>query len=204
MEYKYQIMNNIKTYEQHINEAIEIYTGYRSGENGEIIELDDEPVKVWIAKNLVGANMSRDFLRNAQLNDMDLSHVAFYKADLTSANLSGSNLTGAIFKDADLTFADFTNANLSGAKGLELAKNIESARFYGADLTGVSKEFFDRLLSIEENNTRNIEHGWKGLVTWEFDGPVPIDGVSIEEFLRGCKGIEIVRKMSRGKKMFGV
>lgn len=208
-------MKNIRTYPEHIKEEVKVYTGYRDA-NGNVTDLDPDPIDVWPfrpEKDLSGANLSRRFYREAQLDGYDLSGASLRYADLTGANLTGANLTGANLTQADLMFTDFTNANLTDVKGLETCRNVAYARFYGANLTGVSDEFFDLIERIERENIQHEDNS-RGLITWEYEGPIPTDETPIEEFLRDCIGdskngrlqriFANARRNRKSKKLFGI
>ena len=70
---------------------------------------------------LIGAELSKVNLFQANMQGTQLRAAKFLWANLTGvnlrdANLSGANLTGATFIDADLSGADLTNANLQFAR----------------------------------------------------------------------------------------
>ncbi len=76
--------------------------------------------------------MREAFLREAHLNDVDLSGANLRRADLSGAYLSGANLRRADLSMTDLSGAHLNEANLSGA-------NIEKARsLIKTDLRGVN------------------------------------------------------------------
>lgn len=204
-------MKNIKSFSKYVNEAVEVYAGYRDND-GNIVELDDEPTYVWPyakEKNLSGANLERKFFRHAQMDGYEIRHASFRKADLTAANLTGSDLTGSIFAGANVEFCDFTDAILTDTTGWETCENIQSARFYGADLSGIDSAFFDRILKIYEENTK-WENNTYGLISWQHEGPNPTDETPIEVFLQGCKGEGVdrimaeVRRSKKSKNLFGI
>jgi uncharacterized protein YjbI with pentapeptide repeats len=65
---------------------------------------------------LIGADLSRDTLENANFADADLAH----------ANLRGARLGGANFGNANLAGADLTGAETQGAY-LKAARGIKAA-----------------------------------------------------------------------------
>ena len=73
-------------------------------------------------------------LRRAYLNDADLSLAKLEFADLSSANLSGANLRGARLLSAVLISASLEGANLEGA-------NLFGANLGGANLRGATLDY---------------------------------------------------------------
>lgn len=60
-------------------------------------------------------DLSRTFMRRANLAGLDLRRFNFSMADLRGADLRGADLREAILKYADLRNADLIEANLEGA-----------------------------------------------------------------------------------------
>jgi uncharacterized protein YjbI with pentapeptide repeats len=97
---------------------------------------------------LFRANLSGQWLVNADLRLADLRF-----ANLSGASLFGANLSGASLFGANLSGADLGNANLTGAD-LRLAKNLSSANLFGANLFGADLNEAD--LSDANLNTANL------------------------------------------------
>jgi uncharacterized protein YjbI with pentapeptide repeats len=77
---------------------------------------------------LVGVNLSRADLRNADLHDVNFGGV-----DLSGANLGGADLNHARLNSADLSNADLSRADIRDAWLAEA--NLHDASLVGADLT---------------------------------------------------------------------
>ena len=76
------------------------------------------------AANLIGAD-----LRQAKLVGADIRGAKLIRANLKEANLAGANLTGADITGADIRGADITGADIREA-------NLTGAYLTGADITG--------------------------------------------------------------------
>jgi uncharacterized protein YjbI with pentapeptide repeats len=85
---------------------------------------------------LSGANLTRAYLRGADLNKADLQGVGLSEADLSGATLVKVDLSGANLSDAHLNYATLVEADLSGA-------NLSGADLQGAGLerADVSRAF---------------------------------------------------------------
>lgn len=81
-------------------------------------------------------------LRRGRFKDADLSAVKALYANFASAYLHGSNLSHSILANAVMTAAVLENAHLNGA--IIWATDFSSAKFKGADLTGVIYEVVGR------------------------------------------------------------
>jgi hypothetical protein len=79
--------------------------------------------------DLRGANLSRSYLRGADLSEVQLSEANFRRANLSGAYLRGAVLSGANLRGAHLVGADLIEADLMGA-------NLNGARLRGANLSG--------------------------------------------------------------------
>ncbi len=101
--------------------------------------------------NLKGASLSAACLRNARLDDADLSKMILgdgrtYNTDLTDSDLADASLKRVSFFDAFLDRVSFRRADLSGASfdNVSLADSVfdgailKGCSFYGAWLSGVS------------------------------------------------------------------
>jgi uncharacterized protein YjbI with pentapeptide repeats len=102
--------------------------------------------------NLFRANLSDQWLpqadlRKAELSNANLSNVNLLLANLSNASLSNANLTKAYLPKADLTRAYLTNAKLGGAD-LTLA-DLSGAVLNDANLTGA-------LLAVAELSNANL------------------------------------------------
>lgn len=131
---------NIKTYRSFLNEQVE-WNGhyyYIPKEDGEYYDLGNNP-------NLTRRNFSAtgDDLSSCKLQNCDLSFSNFSQCTLEYADLEGANLTGC-----NISFCDFSDAILKNSKGLETCDGIMTAKFHGADFTGVSVDFFS--IVVEE------------------------------------------------------
>jgi hypothetical protein len=82
-------------------------------------------------KDLRGADLSGDDLRNANLRGADLRGANLSDADLSSANLRGADLRSANLEYANLSSADLRGADLEDA-------NLNSADLRGTDLSGTT------------------------------------------------------------------
>ena len=92
----------------------------------------------WSERDLSGFDLTRAFLRRAQLSSADLSSAILTGADLSDANLTGANLSdanliGADLSDANLTDADLTDAILTDA--ILIGADLSDANLTDADLT---------------------------------------------------------------------
>ena len=90
------------------------------------------------------------FLRETQLEGIDLEGAVLKKIDLESANLTGANLSRANLLGANLRHADLPDANLARAK-LRKA-NLEDATLENADLTKANLQHAD----LTEANLGNV------------------------------------------------
>ncbi|MBD2498682.1 pentapeptide repeat-containing protein [Nostoc sp. FACHB-280] len=148
-------------------------------------------VKLGNFRNVAGqffyyTNLSRAYLRGANLSDTDLSCaylsptdlsgvdlsranlscIKLSRANLSRAYLSGSDLSGsdlscAYLSRADLSSADLSGANLSGANlsGANLSgANLSDANLSSADLSGanLSHEIFGDIMWDENTNWENV------------------------------------------------
>ncbi len=86
---------------------------------------DDEPCRprTFIGARLVGANLARNSLENANFTGADLT-----RANLRGARLGGANFSEAILDGADLTGATMPDANLKSAHGLKSAIGLAATR----------------------------------------------------------------------------
>jgi uncharacterized protein YjbI with pentapeptide repeats len=114
-------------------------------------------------------NLSKAYLRNADLSGGDLSHTNLTDADLTGAILTDTNLSEADLRDATLVDAHLTGADLANAFGSNAnfsGANLQNARFTeglfesarlvrtnlsGANFTGADFSLAD----LTEANLRN-------------------------------------------------
>lgn len=171
-------MNNIKDYEGFLNESVHwepwANSYYVSKDSGEVYWLDGE-------RSLADRDLSYEDLRTAEFDGEDMSGVNLEYAKISSASFKRCNLQGALFKESDLRWTDFDNANLENSKGLETCINLSKASFKGANLEGLSKDFFYKILT----EFRDVE--------------------AAKKFFEGCTGVPVnLEKMYRGKSMFGV
>ncbi len=77
-------------------------------------------------------NLSKAYLRNADLSCGDLSHTNLTDADLTGAILTNANLSEADLRDATLVDANLTGADLANVFGSNAnfsGANLRNARF---------------------------------------------------------------------------
>ena len=91
--------------------------------------------------NLSGADLSEVNLGGANLSGADLSRADLKKANLTVANLSASKLSGANLSAAKLSRADLRRTDLRDAilGGANLnGANLSGANLYGANLSEVN------------------------------------------------------------------
>jgi len=124
--------------------------------------------------NFVNANLSRVDLSEAQLQNTDLSgallmranlegadlrNAKFLGANLQKANLAGANLAGARFDGADLTEADLTAIDFRETSLLGV--NLENAEMESVDLTGVILIAAD-LINVKLNGARIINADLSG------------------------------------------
>ena len=107
----------------------------------------------------------RLYLRDAQLDSLQVQGAILSRAWLTNANLSnavlrdadlsGARLRQAILSDADLRRADLSNANLRGA---DLSRTIlENANLSGTDFRGI------------DSNSQEYEGARRGLTQTQLD-----------------------------------
>lgn len=94
-----------------------------------------------IGAELVEANLCRAFLRKTFLRGANLLRANLTGADLGEANLADSNLTGANLTGANLIGASMWGANLLGA-------NLRGTHLFGADLAGTI--FLDLAVDLED------------------------------------------------------
>ena len=139
-------------------------------------QLDSKWLLVWYIlthggeeREMHGEDLSRAYLRQADLHSSDLgeanmSGCDLREADLSHALLSGANLSGADLRQASLASAELSSATLAGAdlrqadlqgSHLDLA-DLQGADLEGADLRGsrlyeaiVSDEQLARALSLD-------------------------------------------------------
>lgn len=141
--YPLQAMENQR---DHIlfKENISSYVSLTEIVNEEVFAIPSEIVNYigsFMARNLVGVNLSREKLSkvnltNADLTNADLSKINLTNANLTNAYLIGANLSNARLRGINLTNANLTNANLQGSKLTNA--NLKGANLRGANLTGVT------------------------------------------------------------------
>ena len=135
---------------------------FRSEENNDManeehIDILQQGVEVWnrwreqhptIRPDLIRANFSHAYLRNANLSDTDLrradlSHadlifVNFVMAKLDGANLSNAHLVGTHLYSASLVLADLSHADLGGANLLQTflsSTNLSHANLRNVNLS---------------------------------------------------------------------
>jgi uncharacterized protein YjbI with pentapeptide repeats len=156
---------------------------------------------------IVGQNVifKKTSMKNSDLSNCDLSY-----STITSCNLSGSNLSNGNFCACDMKYSNLSNcdltgcnlhyinfyrANLSGVKGLETCKIIGCMDFRGANLLGVSDEFFKIIFDLNSQNK---------LMTWKSKEKQWVKATP-REFFKGCKLPERVqRKIERTSGMAGM
>ena len=83
-------------------------------------------------------DLRRLFLKNCDLDQIELSGADMRGCNLSLSKLTGADLTGADMSGSDLEGADFTAADLRGADLSETA--LSAARFDGALVTGTRFE----------------------------------------------------------------
>ena len=86
--------------------------------------------------DITGSHLGSADLSHISLSDAELVNVTMIRANLTQANLSYSRMNGAIFLDADLRGANLRNADLRGADFTYA--DLEGADLTNADLTGAN------------------------------------------------------------------
>src|SRR5215813_12520872 len=96
--------------------------------------------------NLSGHDLSRRYLRLADLREAQLAGTNFYMADLSGACLVGANLAEAELSGANLSGADLRNATLTNAN--LLVADLHGAVLTGADLLGVRNLSSQQICSI--------------------------------------------------------
>ena len=79
---------------------------------------------------LINANLSKSYLKRADLSCAKLQYVEFKEACMEKASLKKANLTRANLMDADARRADFSGANLTRARLIRT--NLTSVKFRGA------------------------------------------------------------------------
>lgn len=89
--------------------------------------------------DLSGANLSQDYLFEANLSSTNLSganlsRACLIGANLSRANLSGANLRGAYLSRANLLYANLRRAQLVGASLRET--NLSNADLFEAQIVG--------------------------------------------------------------------
>ena len=97
-------------------------------------------------RDLAGANLWGNYLRDANLENANLKgailcHADLFRANLRSANLRGANLFGADLQSANLQSAKLVGADLRNA-GLHFA-NLQGANLRYANLQGANLPFAD-------------------------------------------------------------
>ena len=117
-------------------------------------------VKVWndwrkknfgTLPDLVGANLSKARLSNADLNKADLSG-----AKLSNAFLGRADLSGAILNGADLSEAHLPHNDLASATGLEAVLH-DGPSTIGIDTIYLSNGIFRRLFCVgQEFRSRSL------------------------------------------------
>lgn len=92
-------------------------------------------------------DLSYCYLKNANLENVQLQGARIYNANLQSADISNANLQNVCFDKANLKKANFDRANLQGAY---LFANIKGASFKWADLRNISihPSFFSIVYSL--------------------------------------------------------
>jgi uncharacterized protein YjbI with pentapeptide repeats len=101
----------------------------------------------WRADNPSGVpNLSRAYLRNADLSGGDLSRTNLANADLTGAVLADTNLSDAELCDATLVDANLSGANLSNVFGSNA--NLSGANLQNANF---SESLFDGARLVRAN-----------------------------------------------------
>jgi uncharacterized protein YjbI with pentapeptide repeats len=86
-------------------------------------------------------DLSKAYLRNADLSGGDLSNTNLTDADMDGAVLVGTNLSGVDLRDATLVEANLTGANLANTFGSNAnfsAANLQSANFSEALFDGAN------------------------------------------------------------------
>ena len=85
-------------------------------------------------------NLSDSDLSGVTATGLDLSGVSLCNAKLVRATITKSNFTRVNFTCADVWNADFSyTTSFDGVIGLEAAKNLGSAKFYGSNISEPEK-----------------------------------------------------------------
>jgi uncharacterized protein YjbI with pentapeptide repeats len=148
----------------------------------------------------LGANFSGAYMHHVEANHSNMEGCSFSGAKMYSCKMNNCNLEVSDFSGANIIYVDFRRSNLRNAIGLEKTKNPETANFKHCDLTGVSVEFFMRLVKAESEGD---------LAFWEeppMSEQTPNGPVTLEDFLMGCKGVpwSAIRKTKKSKNLFGI
>ena len=155
--------------------------------NGQVFEMGTgncvacnlEGYRATVGNNIIGADLRKANLKNAQLDDVnisssdlaeanleqtqlnnaDLSHTYLRKANLQNSQLQNANLTNANLREANLSNANLQQASLVGAK-LENA-NLSNANLTGVDFSGANLENANfRGANLSDSNVyRAYEYG---------------------------------------------
>jgi len=108
--------------------------------------------------NLYGADLSYSTIRNAHLTGANLYHANLFRTSLLHTNLTDADLADADLADADLRHATLRSADLSGACLYE--SDFRDADLRGADLSGTNTtgtRFFDAQLDGVTMNWKSSE-----------------------------------------------
>lgn len=200
LEFKIHItMKNIQSYSQRLEESgisrpWDRANEYLVGEDFSQLDLTDYDFE---SSNLTGANFQDANLVRTVFNyaNMEGANLSYAIAD--AASFRSTNLKEAIFIETDIENAEFILANLKNSKGLETCTGIHKADFRGANMEGISQEFFEKVLSIKNDLSL-----WDGETNkWS--------SATIPEFFKDTKGLpdiitEIIQRMKKGKSAFGM